>query len=69
MEVLIVNTGVGNVESIKKILNRIGIESNIASIDEDFKDYPCRCGSKNCCGYIVREGSRWRIKKNKIKKK
>ena len=27
-------------------------------------------GSKNCCGYIVREGSRWRIKKakNKLKK-
>ena len=39
------------------------------SFDEDFRDYPCRCGSKNCCGYIVREGSRGRIKKNKIKKK
>ena len=33
--------------------------------DEDFKNYPCRCGSKKCCGYIVREGSRWRIKKKK----
>ena len=33
--------------------------------DEDYKHYPCRCGSKNCCGYIVREGSRWRIKKGK----
>ena len=39
------------------------------SYDEDFKNYPCKCGEKNCCGYIVREGSRWRIKKNKIKKK
>ncbi len=36
--------------------------------DEDFKNYPCRCKSKNCCGYIVREGSRWRIKKWKKKK-
>ena len=36
------------------------------SFDEDFKQFPCRCGSRNCCGYIVREGSRWRIKK-KIK--
>ena len=36
------------------------------SFDEDYKNYPCRCKSKNCCGYIVREGSRWRIKK-KIK--
>ena len=38
------------------------------SFDQDFKNYPCRCGSNNCCGYIVREGSRWRIKKYKIKK-
>ena len=34
--------------------------------DQDYKDYPCRCGSKKCVGYIVREGSRWRIKKRKI---
>ena len=33
--------------------------------DEDYKDFPCRCGSKNCVGYIIREGSRWRIKKQK----
>ena len=38
------------------------------SFDEDFKNYPCRCGSKKCCGYIVREGSRWRIKNRKKKK-
>ena len=37
------------------------------SFDEDYRNYPCRCGSKNCCGYIVREGSRWRIKKRKRK--
>ncbi len=34
------------------------------SFDEDFKNYPCKCNSKNCCGYIVRQGSRWRIKKS-----
>ena len=41
------------------------------SFDEDFKQFPCKCGAKNCCGYIVREGSRWRIKKIKknIRKK
>ena len=33
------------------------------SFDEDFKNYPCRCDSSNCCGYIVRQGSRWRVKK------
>ena len=31
--------------------------------DEYYKDFPCKCRSSNCCGYIVREGSRWRIKK------
>ena len=31
--------------------------------DEDYKQFPCKCGFKNCCGYIVREGSRWRINK------
>ena len=29
--------------------------------DEDFKQFPCNCGSNNCCGYIVRAESRWRI--------
>ena len=38
------------------------------SFDNDFKNYPCRCKSKNCCGYIVREGSRWRIKYKKRQK-
>ena len=33
--------------------------------DEGYKDFPCRCGSKNCVGYIVRSESRWRIKKSK----
>ena len=37
------------------------------SFDEDYKQFPCKCGSKNCAGYIVREGSRWRINK-KFKK-
>ena len=36
------------------------------SFDKDYKDYPCRCGSKKCIGFIVREGSRWRIKKKRI---
>jgi len=37
------------------------------SFDKDYKQYPCKCGSSRCVGYIVREGSRWRINK-KIKK-
>ena len=31
--------------------------------DKDYKQFPCKCGSINCCGYIVREESRWRISK------
>ena len=31
--------------------------------DEDYKQFPCKCGSKNCCGYIIRAESRWRVNK------
>ena len=37
--------------------------------DEDYRQFPCKCGSNNCCGYIVREGSRWRINKKFKRKK
>ena len=35
--------------------------------DTDYRQFPCKCASINCVGYIVREGSRWRINK-KFKK-
>jgi len=38
------------------------------SFDENFRQFPCNCKSKNCVGYIVREGSRWRIKRLNRKK-
>ena len=38
------------------------------SYDEDYINYPCKCKSKVCVGYIIREGSRWRIKKKKKSK-
>ena len=38
------------------------------SFDEDFKQFPCRCGAKNCAKYIVKSESRWRIKKAKYYK-
>ena len=37
------------------------------SFDENYKEFLCKCGSNNCCGYIVREGSRWRIKDKRKK--
>ena len=56
------------IESIKDIKKGEELSYDYGfSFDEDFRSYPCKCGSKNCCGYIVREGSRWRIKKNNIK--
>ena len=33
------------------------------AFDKDYKQFPCKCGAKNCCGYIVRAGSRFRINK------
>ena len=37
--------------------------------DSDFRQFPCKCGSKNCCGYIVRDDQRWRINKKYAKTK
>ena len=31
--------------------------------DENYEDFPCKCKSKNCFGYIIRSESRWRINK------
>ena len=39
------------------------------SFDKDYRQFPCKCASKYCCGYIVREGSRWRINKRFKKRK
>jgi len=39
------------------------------SYDKDYKQFPCKCGKQNCAGYIVRSGSRWRIKRKFKKRK
>ena len=36
---------------------------------DSYEDHPCRCGSKNCVGYIVRSNLRWRVKKKIQNKK
>ena len=38
------------------------------SFDKDYRDFPCRCGTKKCVGFIVNSQSRWRIKKSKKRK-
>ncbi len=53
------------IESIKDIKKGEELSYDYGfSFDEDFKNYPCKCNSLNCCGYIVRQGSRWRINKS-----
>jgi len=37
--------------------------------DADFRQFPCKCGSNNCCGYIVRDDQRWRINRKYAKTK
>lgn len=39
------------------------------SFDKDFRQFPCLCGSTNCCGYIVRDDQRWRIDRKFAKTK
>ena len=41
MKILIINTGIGNINSIKNILNRIGYVSKISDLDENFENYDC----------------------------
>ena len=39
------------------------------SFDKNFREFPCNCQSEKCVGFIVREGSRWRIQNAKAKRK
>ena len=41
----------------------INLDGEYFALYEDYKQFPCKCRSKNCCGYIVRAESRWRINK------
>ncbi len=52
---------------IEKIINDAWENKDQISPNSDYKQFPCNCKSKNCCGYIVRTESRWRINK-KFKK-
>ena len=29
----------------------------------EWQDHPCRCGAKNCAGFIVNVGQRWRVRR------
>ena len=52
------------ITAIKKIKKGEEITCDYGfGFDKDYKQFPCECGAKNCCGYIVREESRWRINK------
>ena len=52
------------IESIKDIKKGEELSYDYGfSFDKDFKNYPCKCNSNICCGYIIRRGSRWRVNK------
>ena len=52
------------VTAIKDIKKGEEITSDYGfGLDADYKQFPCKCSAKNCCGYIIREESRWRINK------
>ena len=51
-------TAIKDIKKDKELSYDYGFE-----YDGDYKQFPCKCGSQNCVGYIVREGSRWRINK------
>lgn len=36
---------------------------------DHYTDHPCRCGAKNCAGYIVRSSQRWRVRHASHKEK
>lgn len=29
----------------------------------DWREHPCRCGTRGCVGYIVKRGQRWRVRR------
>ena len=35
----------------------------------EWRQHPCRCGAKNCLGFIVRKDQRWRVRRLLRKKK
>ena len=65
-EILIITQSIGKIYIRKSMISSIKkIENGEITYDEDYKAYPCKCGAKNCARYIVRQGSRWRIKKKR----
>lgn len=30
---------------------------------DSFDEHPCRCGAPTCCGFIVKKGQRWRVRR------
>jgi len=56
-EVVVIGSKVW-IESIKNIKEgeELSYDYGFNFSEEDYKEFPCHCRSKNCCGYIVREG-------------
>ena len=57
------------ISSIKDIKKNEELTYDYGYDMHSFEEHPCRCGSKNCLGYIVRSNLRWRVKKKLEEKK
>jgi hypothetical protein len=55
------------IESLCKIKKGAELSYNYGYDIEHFEDHPCRCGSKNCVGYIVKKDE-WKKLKKLLKK-
>jgi len=53
--------------AIKNIKKNEEITFNYGFDEKDYEDFPCRCGSKNCIGYILAK-EHWKKLKKKKKK-
>lgn len=57
------------IEALKTIKKGEEITYNYGYALENYEDHPCRCGSKNCVGYIVDENEWPKLKKMLAKDK
>ncbi|MEM1158671.1 MAG: SET domain-containing protein-lysine N-methyltransferase [Verrucomicrobiota bacterium] len=56
------------IESVRKIKKGEELSYNYGYDLEHFEDHPCRCGSRNCVGYIVKP-EEWKQLKKALKRK
>ncbi len=57
------------ISAIRDIAKGEELSYNYGYDMDNYEDHPCRCGSRNCQGYIVAEEERGKLKRARAKKK